>query len=47
MEPPFDRKPGGKPALSDAEIADIVAFLRTLTDGFVAAPASKVMKSKP
>jgi cytochrome c peroxidase len=34
MEPPFGGKPGDRPALSDAEIADIVAFLNTLTDGY-------------
>ncbi|NML29640.1 cytochrome-c peroxidase [Paraburkholderia antibiotica] len=33
-EPPFDRKPGDKPALDEAEIADVVAFLKTLTDGY-------------
>ena len=33
-EPPFDRKPGDKPALDDAEIRDVVTFLRTLTDGY-------------
>jgi len=33
-EPPFDRKPGGKPALDEAEIEDVVAFLNTLTDGY-------------
>jgi cytochrome c peroxidase len=32
IEPPFDRLPGDKPALDDAEIDDIVAFLGTLTD---------------
>jgi cytochrome c peroxidase len=31
-EPPFDRKRGDPPPLTDAEIDDIVAFLRTLTD---------------
>lgn len=31
---PFDRRPGEEPALSDADISDIVAFLRTLTDGY-------------
>jgi len=35
-EPPFDRKPGDKPALNDAEIKDVVAFLNTLTDGYKA-----------
>ncbi len=33
-DPPFDRKPGDKPALSDTEIADVLAFLQTLTDGY-------------
>ena len=32
IDPPFGGKPGGKPALTDAEIADIVAFLQTLSD---------------
>jgi cytochrome c peroxidase len=34
-DPPLDRKPGAAPALSDAEIDDIIAFLGTLTDGYV------------
>jgi len=33
-EPPFDRNPGEAPALSAGDIDDIVAFLRTLTDGY-------------
>ncbi|WP_085314973.1 cytochrome-c peroxidase [Derxia lacustris] len=33
-EPPFDRSVGQRPALTAAEIADVVAFLRTLTDGY-------------
>ncbi len=33
-DPPFGRRPGEKPALSDAEIEDIIAFLGTLTDGY-------------
>ena len=33
-DPPFDRRPGDPPALSDGEIDDIVAFLQTLTDGY-------------
>lgn len=37
MDPPFGGKVGDKPALSEAEIADIVAFLGTLTDGWKAA----------
>ncbi|QPC92036.1 cytochrome-c peroxidase [Mesorhizobium sp. INR15] len=32
QNPPFGKKPGGKPALTDPEIDDIVAFLQTLTD---------------
>jgi cytochrome c peroxidase len=34
MEAPFGGKPGGKPALNTREIADVVAFLKTLTDGY-------------
>ena len=34
-DPPFGRQPGEPPALTDAEIDDIVAFLGTLTDGYV------------
>ncbi len=33
-DPPFDRKAGDEPALSPAEIDDVVAFLGTLTDGY-------------
>ena len=33
-EAPYDRAPGGVPAMSPAEVADIVAFLATLTDGW-------------
>jgi cytochrome c peroxidase len=36
MEPPFGRRPGDPPALTEAEIDDVVAFLQTLTDGFTA-----------
>jgi len=32
VDAPFGGKPGGAPALTEAEIADVVAFLRTLTD---------------
>ena len=32
---PFDRQRGGKPAFTDAEALDIIAFLRTLNDGYV------------
>jgi cytochrome c peroxidase len=33
-QPPFGRRAGATPALSEADIGDIVAFLRTLTDGY-------------
>lgn len=33
-DPPFGGHPGERPALDDGEIADIVAFLGTLTDGY-------------
>jgi cytochrome c peroxidase len=36
IEPPFDRRPGDKPALSDDEITDVIAFLKTLNDGYQA-----------
>jgi cytochrome c peroxidase len=34
QDPPFGRKKGGKPALNADEIDAIVAFLKTLTDGY-------------
>ena len=34
VDAPFDSKPGAPPALNDSEIADIIAFLKTLTDGY-------------
>jgi len=34
---PFDRKPGDKPALNKQDIQDIIAFLRTLNDGYKSA----------
>jgi cytochrome c peroxidase len=33
-EGPYNRTPAQGPALTDAEIADLAAFLRTLTDGY-------------
>lgn len=33
-DPPFDRRTGDRPALDQQEIQDIIAFLRTLNDGF-------------
>jgi cytochrome c peroxidase len=37
-EAPYNRRPGDAPALSSAEIADVVAFLRTLTDADLSNP---------
>ncbi|ANH75215.1 putative lipotransmembrane domain protein [Ralstonia insidiosa] len=34
MDPPFNRRAGEKPALNDQEIRDVVAFLKTLNDGY-------------
>jgi len=34
IDPPLDRKLGDPPALDEAEIKDVVAFLKTLTDGY-------------
>jgi len=33
-EAPYDRRPGQAPRLSESEIADVIAFLQTLTDGY-------------
>jgi len=33
-DPPLDRKPGDEPALSDADIEDLIAFLKSLNDGY-------------
>jgi cytochrome c peroxidase len=39
-KPPFDRKAGDKPTLTSEEIGDIIAFLRTLTDGWTPSAAA-------
>jgi cytochrome c peroxidase len=33
-DPPLDRKPGAEPALTESDIDDLIAFLKTLTDGY-------------
>ena len=33
-DPPFDRHPGETPAMTDQDEADIIAFLKTLNDGY-------------
>jgi cytochrome c peroxidase len=35
VDPPFTRTPGAAPALTDAEVEDVLAFLSTLTDADV------------
>jgi cytochrome c peroxidase len=37
---PLDREPGADPALTESEIDDVIAFLRTLTDGYEAVGTS-------
>jgi cytochrome c peroxidase len=34
LEVPYNRRPGDAPALSDAEVDDVIAFLNTLSDGY-------------
>jgi len=34
-DPPFGRRPGSEPTLNEKEIADLVAFLKTLNDGYL------------
>ena len=34
VQAPLDRHRGGSPAMNEADIKDIVAFLNTLTDGY-------------
>ncbi len=45
-EAPYDRRPGDAPALNDAEIDDVIAFLRTLTDGWSPAPGARSISSR-
>jgi cytochrome c peroxidase len=33
-EAPYNRRPGDAPALNDAEVDDLIAFLKTLNDGY-------------
>ncbi len=40
-EVPYDRHQGDRPALSDAEVDDVIAFLGTLSDGYVATPSNQ------
>lgn len=38
--PPFNRRLADGPVLNESEVADLVAFLRTLSDGFTPVPAT-------
>jgi cytochrome c peroxidase len=41
-EPPLDRHPGQPPAMSEQDVADIVTFLQTLTDGYTVPAAGSI-----
>jgi cytochrome c peroxidase len=45
-EAPFGGKPGDRPALTEAEIGDVVAFLKTLDDGYVASRPDALATSR-
>jgi cytochrome c peroxidase len=47
VDPPFDRHRNGEPAFSDAEAADIIAFLRTLDDGYRPVSTGGERRSSP
>jgi cytochrome c peroxidase len=34
VDPPFNRKFGDEPAMSDQDMKDIIAFMQTLNDGY-------------
>ena len=46
-DPPFGLRWNGRPALTDQEIDDIVAFLKTLTDGYRPAGAAQTDRPPP
>jgi cytochrome c peroxidase len=43
-EAPFGAKPGDKPSMTEAEIRDVVAFLKTLNDGYVVTAPARLAK---
>ena len=45
-DPPFERKPGEKSALSEAEIEDVVAFLNTPTDEYSARNENSALQER-
>ncbi|HEY2634249.1 MAG TPA: cytochrome c peroxidase [Steroidobacteraceae bacterium] len=48
VQPPFDRHRGDPPALSEADIEAVAAFLNTLTDGYEISPTgSKISPTSP
>jgi cytochrome c peroxidase len=44
QDAPFTPLPGGRPRLSPRDRADLIAFLRTLNDGFVPPPVPLLMQ---
>ncbi len=47
FDPPFGGRAGDKPVLDEAEIQDIVAFLKTLTDGYQPPSKTENRSGKP
>lgn len=45
-DPPFGRQPGRGAALSEKNVADLVAFLKTLNDGYLA-PTTQLSRAAP
>jgi cytochrome c peroxidase len=43
---PFGGRPGDTPTLTEAEIADVVAFLKTLNDGYVVPKAGAIVSGR-
>ncbi|USX27482.1 c-type cytochrome [Oxalobacteraceae bacterium OTU3CINTB1] len=46
MDAPFGGRPGGPSALSERDIADLVAFLNTLTDGYQQTAVANAVRTK-
>jgi cytochrome c peroxidase len=46
VEAPFDKKRGDNPAMSEQDIKDIVAYLNTLTDGYVPPKTDERLSSR-
>ena len=46
QDAPFGQKPGDKPRLTEAEVQDIVAFLKTLNDGYVVSKTGTALAAR-